>query len=334
MRSTTYTIPEARLSFPRKWTNRHAWQGRRALIITPAGPFNGTTWEATLQLVLKSKFGADGYQHVPATPGDFGIEGFTKHTGLAFQCYCPDALYERTVLNRKQQDKITRDLKKLKDNQASLQGILGPTKIKDWYFITPEIAHNALLTHAQRKQDEVRAWALPHLDENFTVLVQDIDFYIQEINQHRISAGVPISIGQDKQTIPKVNEDLTSYDENLERKTQLRMSEKGERAIAALFKMTKNSFLDHDSFFQGLYDKSPQTYFQVAKTLNGFEENVEEWSLTTSAHPDVLVEMIKDRLAARLLGDDQLNIDGKLTDDIVRRTVARWLAVCQLDFYS
>ena len=200
--------------------------------------------------------------------------------------------------------------------------------------MTPEIAHNALLTHAQKKQDEVRAWDLPHLDENFTILVHDIDFYIQEINQHRISAGIPISIGQDKQHIPTVNESPTSYDENLERKTALRMSEKGERAVASLLTKTKNAFLDHDSFFQTLYATSPQTYFQVAKTLNGFEENVEEWSLSTSDHPHNLVEMIKDRLSDRLLRDERLKIDGTLTDEIVRRTVARWLAVCQLDFYS
>lgn len=319
---------------PRKGLIDTSAKAGELLIITPAGPFNGTTWEATLQLVLKSKFGADGYQYVPATPGDFGIEGFTKHTGLAFQCYCPDSHYERSELNKKQQDKITRDLKKLKDNETSLKGILGGTKIKDWYFITPEIAHNALLTHAQKKQDEVRAWELPHLDENFTVLVHDIGYYIQEINQHRISAGIPITVGQDKQSIPKVNDSPTAYDENLERKTQLRMSEKGERAVTALLAITKNSFLDHDSFFQTLYEKSPQTYFQVAKTLNGFEDNVEEWSVTTSGHPDELVEMIKARLSGRLLGDEQLKIDGTLTDDIVRRTVARWLAVCQLDFYS
>ncbi|MGO4802233.1 hypothetical protein ACEN2T_23445 [Pseudomonas sp. W22_MBD1_FP4] len=304
------------------------------MIITPMGPFNGTTWEATLQLVLKAKFGADGYQHVPATPGDFGIEGFTKHTGLAFQCYCPDTHYERKELNKKQQDKITKDLKKLKDNQTSLVGILGGTKIKDWYFITPEIAHNALLTHAQKKQDEVRAWGLPHLDENFTVLVQDIGFYTQEINQHRITAGLPISIGHDKQSIPKVNSSPTAYDENLQRKTQLRMADKGERANSALLSITKSSFLDHDSFFQTLYEKAPQTYFQVAKTLNGFEENVDEWSLTASGHPDDLVKMVKERLSARLMDDEQLLIDVTLTDDIVRRTVARWLAVCQLDFYS
>lgn len=298
------------------------------------GAFNGSTWEATIQFVLKAKFGVDGYQHVPATPGDFGIEGFTKHTGLAFQCYCPDTHYERKELNKKQQDKITKDLKKLMINQTSLQGILGGTKIKDWYFITPEIAHNALLTHAQKKQNEVRAWGLPHLDENFTVLVQDIGFYTHEINQHRLTMGAPISIGQDKQSIPKVNDSPTAYDENLQRKTKLRMIGKDERPTAALFSKTRDTFLDHDGFFQTLYEKAPQTYFQVAKTLNGFEKDVDEWSMTAAGTPDELVKEIREHLSKRLLSDDQLRIDATLTDDIVRRTVARWLAVCQLDFYT
>ncbi|MCY1460637.1 hypothetical protein D9M71_782120 [compost metagenome] len=112
------------------------------------------------------------------------------------------------------------------------------------------------------------------------------------------------------------------------------MSDKGHQAVSILLEKTKKAFLDHDSFFQSLYSTSPQTYFQVAKTLNGFEENVEEWSLTTTDHPDKLVEMIKDRLSDRLMSDERLLIDGTLTDDIVRRTVARWLAVCQLDFYN
>ncbi|WP_349571087.1 hypothetical protein [Azotobacter salinestris] len=287
-----------------------------------------------MQLVLKSKYASEGYQHVPATPGDFGIEGFTKYTGLAFQCYCPEFHYDRKELNTKQQNKITRDLKKLKDNQASLKGVLGETKIKNWYFITPEVAHNNLLTHAQKKQDEVRGWKLDHLHEEFTVLIHDAGFYIKEINQHKESAGLPISLGLDKHSIPKVNEGNTEYDDNLERKTNLRMADKGEAAAAGLLKLTTKAFLDHDSYFQSLYDYHPQTYFQLAKALNGFEDNVEEWSYTTSGHPHQLVEMVKERLSERLMADQLLSIDSVTTDAIVRRTVARWLAVCQLDFYS
>lgn len=246
------------------------------------GAFNGSTREATIQFVLKAKFGADGYQHVPPTPGDFGIEGFTKHTGLAFQCYCPDTHYERKELNKKQQDKITKDLKKLMINQTSLQGILGGTKIKDWYFITPEIAHNALLTHAQEKQNEVRAWGPPHLDENFTVLVQDIGFYKHEINQHRLTMGAPISIGQDKQSIPKVNESPPPTTTICNVRRNCAWSVRASVRLPPLFSKTRDTFLDYDGFFQTLYEKAPQTYFQVAKTLNGFEKDGDEWSMTAN----------------------------------------------------
>lgn len=59
------------------------------MFITSYGCFNGTTWENMFQIILKRKYMQAGYQRVPATPGDFGIEGFTKD-GLTFQCFCPE----------------------------------------------------------------------------------------------------------------------------------------------------------------------------------------------------------------------------------------------------
>jgi len=81
---------------------------------TPYGPFDGDSWERLCQQVFKKKFMVDGYQHIVATPGDFGLEGFTTTTGCGFQCYCPDKLHPVKDLHDKQRDKITRDLKKLK----------------------------------------------------------------------------------------------------------------------------------------------------------------------------------------------------------------------------
>ena len=76
---------------------------------TKFGAFNGDTWEDLCQLVLKRKHQNVGYQEMPASPGDYGIEGYTVTTGWAFQCYCPDKHYERTELYNKQRDKITED---------------------------------------------------------------------------------------------------------------------------------------------------------------------------------------------------------------------------------
>lgn len=110
------------------------------MITTPVGKFTGTTWEAQCQLAFKLKHGGDGYQHIPASPGDFGIEGYTKHTGYAFQCYCPERLYHQDELYEKQRTKINDDLKKLRDYSDDLQKILGGTRSKIGVLSPPKSA--------------------------------------------------------------------------------------------------------------------------------------------------------------------------------------------------
>ncbi|GLU37404.1 hypothetical protein [Pseudomonas sp. NBRC 100443] len=302
------------------------------MITTPIGKYTGITWEAECQLVFKFKHGADGYQQVPASPGDYGIEGFTKHTGYAFQCYCPEKQYHQDELYESQRDKINKDLVKLKKNTIELQKILGETKIKNWCFVTPEINRNKLLSYAQTKQAEVRAWGLPHLDKNFTILLHDHEFYIQEFNMLRISAGLPPCLGSPTETLPKVNATSEPYDENLLRKCRLRMPGKSAKSIEGLVELTTKSFLDHDSYFQSLYDRSPQTYVNVARIVNAFEQDVQEWGFTSDATPEQLTELVKATLMEYLVTDRNLNIDKSTASEVVRRTIARWLAICELDF--
>ncbi|MEB0042647.1 hypothetical protein [Pseudomonas sp. MH10] len=302
------------------------------MITTPIGKYTGITWEAECQLAFKFKYGADGYQQVPASPGDYGIEGFTKHTGYAFQCYCPEKQYHQDELYENQRDKINKDLVKLKKNTTELQKILGGTKIATWCFVTPEINKNKLLSYAQTKQTEVRAWGLPHLDQNFTILLHDHEFYLQEFNTLRISAGLPPCLGSPTESLPKINNFSEPYDENLARKCQLRMPGRPAKKIEDLVLLTTKSFLDHDTYFQSLYDRSPQTYVNVARIVNAFEQDVMEWGLTSNATPEHLTELVKTTLMEYLVTDRNLNIDKSTASEVVRRTIARWLAVCELDF--
>jgi hypothetical protein len=233
------------------------------LINTSIGAFNGPSWEALMQLVLKKKYAAEGYQHVPASGGDFGIEGFTRETGHAFQCYCPDFHYERKELYAHQRKKITTDLNSLRNYATGLQSILGDTRIKNWYLITPDVINKDLIVHAVNKQNEVRDWGLPHLHEEFTVYVHDAGYYMNEINEVRQIEGVPITIARETLKIPELNDEKTDYEGNLERKTKLRIGDKGEAAFEGLLKLTRRAFLDHDPFFHQLYNSHPHTYWQV-----------------------------------------------------------------------
>ena len=87
---------------------------------TKYGAFDGTSWEELCQIIFKRRYEDELYQKIPASPGDFGLEGFTNRTGRGFQCYCPSTHYDKHELYEKQRDKITTDLNKLKFEATSL----------------------------------------------------------------------------------------------------------------------------------------------------------------------------------------------------------------------
>ena len=90
------------------------------MIKTEYGTFDGNKWESVSQLCFKNNFREEAYQEIKATPGDFGIEGFTR-TGKAFQCYCPNEHYSSKELYDNHRNKITKDLKKLRTYEKQLK---------------------------------------------------------------------------------------------------------------------------------------------------------------------------------------------------------------------
>lgn len=186
------------------------------MIQTKYGTFDGDSWEYLCQLVFKLKYKDRQYQEMVASPGDFGIEGFTKLDGIAFQCYCPDNHYTQQELYIKQRDKITIDLGKLKKYESEIQRRLGGTTLKEWVFVTPTITDNELLRHAQSKQEDVVSWGLSIIDPNFKVLLQDADFFAKEINELQSSQSKKITLFSALEIANStVEQDVTVYEQNI-----------------------------------------------------------------------------------------------------------------------
>ena len=192
------------------------------------GSFDGNSWEELMQLVFKAKYGNEQYQEMKASPGDFGIEGFTKSTGLSFQCYCPDTKYTQRELYEKQRDKITKDLGKLKKYEEELKKRLGNTKLKEWVFVIPEAPHNDLLAHAQTKQEEVISWKLSIIDSNFKVLIKDADFFSREIYDAQLHDGKKLTFFSHEE-IKNTTEDQSSVncEKNIFEKNKIRCTVDG-----------------------------------------------------------------------------------------------------------
>jgi len=308
-----------------------------AVYQTPYGPFDGDSWEKLCQQVFKKKFVSEGYQHIPATPGDFGLEGFTISTGSCFQCYCPDAAYSGKELHEKQRDKVTEDLKKLKKHEAQLKNLLGTTKLRRWYFVTPTIARNELIKHARLKEAEVRAWGLSILAPDFEVLVQDGDHYATEIQQLQLAFGNAMDFGSLPTALPPLGSSPEVYEQNVFRKTKARLEgqvDDGKLAakVDRLHNRTLRAFLDHDAHFRRINEQAPTVHARLVRLINGFEAHVVDTCETWVGTPQQLTEKIREGLTERIAKELAPSIDETEADHIARLMVARWIAVCELDY--
>ncbi|MBP0639717.1 hypothetical protein [Cupriavidus sp. AcVe19-6a] len=307
------------------------------MFVTKFGPFNGSTWEALCQQVFKRKHGSEGYQQMPASPGDFGIEGFVLSTGWAFQCYCPEKHYERGELYEKIREKITTDLGKLKTYESELVKRLGSTKISRWVFVTPEVDKNAILVHARTKEQQVIAQKLPFIADDFSVLIHDGDHYIVEINEIRSASGEALIFDEQPPILQKLSGEQEEYESNVKRKCSTRLSDKVNRVdfeqrVTQLSQLTIEAFLGADGFFKRIETASPTTFVKLTRLINEYELYVVEMSATWSGSAEDLTIKVRDGLAQRIAQELTPDFDATNASRVARHMTARWLAVCELNY--
>ena len=307
------------------------------MYITSYGPFDGDSWERLCQLVFKRKFAEDGYLSIPATPGDYGLEGFTKVTGSGFQCYCPEKAYPTKELHEKQRDKITKDLKKLQLYELDLKKILGPTKLQRWHLVTPAIAHHDLLKHAQTKEAEVRGWGLSILDPKFQVLVHDGDHYAAEIQEMLAAVGQGMNFGGLSASLPHLDVGAAMYEANVIRKTRARFEgrfpkPKVDLLTEKISQQTLKEFLEHDAHLRRINDEAPAIHSRLARLINGYEAYVVEECMTWEGTPQELTDRIRVGLCDRIVRELAPAITETEASLIARLMVSRWIAVCEVDY--
>lgn len=286
------------------------------------------------RLVFARKY--QGFQAMPAFPGDYGIEGYTKPDGWAFQCYCPEKHYTQIELHEHLRDKLTTDVTKLRDNAKHLPKFLGTTILTRWIFVTPEIGSHSLLAHAQKKEAELRGWKLSFADAHITVEIQDGTFYAQEIHEIRTEAGEKPDLGGVPLVLPTLNQPQSVYDAHILRKSKLRLSSTpasdGEGRVAALYSKTLSSFLECDEHFRRIESRAPKVYQRLVRLVNEFEEAVVERCMFFEGTPETLTRSIWEELERRLSSELERSFDGADILALTRRIVARWLATCTLDY--
>jgi len=266
------------------------------MFTTPYGNFDGSSWEAMMQIIFKRKFQLAKYQRIPATPGDFGIEGFTKD-GQTFQCYCPDVNSDNKTVYEKQRQKVTDDINKLKTYEKDLVKILGGTKLKSWTLVTPRIGHHDLIAHCNKKRDLVKSWNLPFIDNNnFEILVHEVEDYAGDIGEYFHQSGKRLTITPDMGDVQKekiVEWKTTQIDliNNALEKNEIRVTAASvARAspikVNELTHETVKHYLNGESILKRWQSSQPDNHQRFVELLASVEDELKEKSILNNSDPN------------------------------------------------
>lgn len=307
------------------------------MIKSKYGDFDGNKWEAVCQVCFKHKYEEHSYQEIKASPGDYGIEGFTRK-GDAFQCYCPEQDYEQDKLHEKIRDKITEDLKKLVKYQKQLESKLNGTKIKRWILVTPHYEKNQIIDHCANKSQEYRALKLNILDSDFDVLIYDADFYAEYLPTALNSIGEKLYIEPDVET----NEDIEGFKssgseqatniinksisiiENIASGVSTPRSDKLARTYI-------RQYLSGYSVVRTFEKRFGKSYERYLRNVNDMAEQLEQKKIFHESTNQDFVMKIDTEVSQRI--DDEFEeLDRVTKNQLSRYVVALWLADCPLRF--
>lgn len=304
---------------------------------TEYGLFDGDSWERLCQVCFRLKYVDEGYQPIEASPGDYGIEGFTR-TGKAFQCYCPESNYSADELYEKQRDKITKDLRKLILYEKELLKYLGDVKISQWFFVTPHVRKKDLISHCTNKVKEFRDKNLTILASNFDVLFMDIKYFAKEL---------PTALGQVNKKIelqcikPLSDFEIAAWKEsksslvsNALRKHRARfnpMPNDIENVVDHLTTNTIRNYLEGDDKLRNWEELYQDRFERFQKVTTRFEKMVEEKCLFPSKSSNKLIDEIRYDLINRLEKEFP-ELDILTIEDLSDYSISKWILECPIEF--
>ena len=307
------------------------------MIKTKYGDFDGNKWEAVCQVCFKHKYECHSYQEIKASPGDHGIEGFTRK-GDAFQCYCPEKEYTQDELHEKIRDKITKDLEKLKTYQKQLKSKLNGTKIKRWILVTPKYEKNQIIDHCAKKSQEYRALKLDILDSDFDVLIYDADFFAKYLHTALNSIGEKLYIEPDAETKEDIEVFKCSGSEQatniinksisiIENAASGASTPKSDKLAQTYIKQ----YLSGYSLVRTFEKRFGKSYEKYLRNVNEMAEQLEQKKIFHVSTNQDFVLKINSEVSQRI-NDEFGELEQTTKNRLSRYVVASWLADCPLRF--
>lgn len=294
--------------------------------------WNPDEWEIFAFGLLQDRHGPLNVQKVPAAhKGDVGMDYYCVSDAVVYQCYAVVEPVDISTRADRQKTKITNDLKKLVDNEATISKLFLGNKIEHWKLLAPLHDSRQLNDHCSKKTLDMRALGCGHLAPNFLVDIQDTGSFPATA----LNAGMN-SLGSLNLLVPSPSEEevegwqsgATDLLVNATKKLQKRVSE-GE--VEAAVSDTVSWFLEGNALLDALRSSAPDLHEKVLAAVSSRERRLKFAGPPTVGKPDAILRTEWDDLISALK-DAAPNLSSKNVDQLAAGAISEWILRCPLDF--
>jgi len=291
--------------------------------------WSGDDWEEYCDPLFAERHAPAGYQRVPdRDQGDLGFEGFTVDgSGCAYQCYA-DEQPDLKSRYEGQRDKMSEEVRKLILRKARVGELIGVHVLHRWVFVVPIHDSKQLVSHARRKEMELKEAGLDFIAEDFAIVIETAEnFVIERAKLEDFGAATVTVVADD------VDEAAVATFKREEAEQVVTMDRKLQKVIdrpAVIRDRMLHHALDEANIRENLRRNHPLTAERVTRQIEIERRNVLDRRDLAELHKGSIVA-VREKLATDLqktasaIGDDQAS-------RVAHGTIARWLMECPMDF--
>lgn len=292
----------------------------------------GRDWQDYCISLLCLRYSGHDLQVVPDRHlGDLGIEAYSLD-GCLYQCYAALEPLSVLALYENQRDKLTSDIGKLLTNAAELWKLLGDLPITRYVLMVPRHDSHKLVQHAQAQSERVRAWGLPFVAPEFSIVIETDEHY-----------------GRERQALMAIPEHLVSLDEagsdqvadwtsrsmpllTVVREKLAALGYSGESLTKGVETVTLE-FLTGENTLGALRDKFPDHWVTASQVKSRRERRLPLDYPPASATSPSVVPQIVDAMTSDMRAQVP-SLSSSVAEQIAWGAVADWLMRCPLETRS
>lgn len=290
--------------------------------------WGSTEWEKHSKCLVQQHHGLENIINVPDKhKGDYGIECFSL-SGNVYQMYAAQSVHDVNKLYEKQRNKINTDINKFINNESSLVGLFGNTKIKRWILMVPENVSAALVSYANKKNDEVLKKNLPYVSKEFQILIKDENDFLSEKKQLVESGGLLYKHPELEISDGELNK---FDDEEQEGINNIKTKIKDNYEIAdEKYEEIKNFFIREyiygNNVLSHLHGNFPELWTEVRNIKKMREESL----LIEAIQSDTTLDEEIKKITEKYKSLNKLHTD--TIEHLAREAISDWLMRCPLNF--